>query len=176
MNLQEQIYRINEMMGHHINEVDLKNMSIKAKIDQSIEQNGLLDTLKLFGGFDTIARILNLEKYIVLNMFLKGKTFSTEELDQRDVGGYKFKFKVEEITDMEDQTQYFEITCKLIEGEVTLLLLDGTHYDLFDEKLRKSDYWHEVRTEINDIINEFFYLALGTENIYARCKFGEPKI
>lgn len=163
------------MMGHYINEVDLKNMSIRDKINQSIEQNGLLDTLKLFGGFDTIARILNLEKHIVLNMFLKGKTFSTEELDQRNVGGYRFKFKVEEIIDTEDQTQYYDITCKLIEGEVTLLL-DGAHYDLFDEKLRKSDYWHEVRTEINDIINEFFYLALGTENVYARCKFGEPKI
>jgi hypothetical protein len=41
---------------------------------------------------------------------------------------------------------------KILKGEVTLILIDGETYDLWDSDLWEKDFWWEIQSEIDDII------------------------
>lgn len=87
-------------------------------------------------------------------------TFTTDDIKKLgiDVGGYDFKFDIEDILtyDAIEKGSFgkIKIYARIKEGTVTTFM-DRT-FDLTDEKnAEKEKYWHEVEYEVEDLISLF---------------------
>jgi len=80
---------------------------------------------------------------------LIGKTFSTEDFNEKIVGGYDFEWV---ITDMEYRDYDFYLYGKTLQGG-TVTLMDGRHLSL-GEAIKDEDLGWEIKEEIKDVVLE----------------------
>lgn len=78
---------------------------------------------------------------------LIGKTFSTEDFDEKIVGGYDFEWV---ITDMEYRDYDFYLYGKTLPGG-TVTLMDGRYLSL-NEAIKDEDLGWEIKEEIKDAV------------------------
>ena len=144
MNLQEQLNRIQEMMG--INE----SISPKDKMINLIEKKGLIESIKLFG-VNNVAKTLDTTPIDLAKDFFIDKEFSIKDFDIK-TGGYDFNFI---ITDIDDHDDFWSVYVDILDGTVSLLTDDEYNpTDLWDSNLWEEDYWWEIQSEIDDIITD----------------------
>ena len=134
------------------------------------EENGeaLFDVgdLKYFGVYpDGPQRFFELSKMFFdfvgeekIKKFLDGllnREFSTQDFQDEDVGGYNFKwvinqYEIEKTKERNDVFLWFTI----LEGTVTLMMTEPNNtLDIFDA-MKNKDYSWEIRYEIVDVIND----------------------
>ena len=143
MNLQEQINRIQEMMGNINEESNTK----KERLEKSIETEGLREVVKM-AGIERVSKILGTTPLKLAQDFFLDKTFSIDDFNV-NTGGYDFTF---EITDIEEKKEgLWYVYAKIGDGGVTLITT-GEYYDLWNSGLWDEDYWWEIQGEITDII------------------------
>jgi hypothetical protein len=143
MNLQEQINRIQEMMGNINEESNTK----KERLEKSIETEGLREVVKM-AGIERVSKILGTTPLKLAQDFFLDKTFSIDDFNV-NTGGYDFTF---EITDIEEKKEgLWYVYAKIGDGGVTLMTT-GEYYDLWNSGLWDEDYWWEIQGEITDII------------------------
>ena len=146
MNLQEQINRIQEMMGTP-NEEPIN--SPRQKLERLIERQGLREVIKMIG-IDKVSKILETTPLQLTKDFFLNKSFSIKDFDV-PIGGYDFSF---EITDIEEKKEgLWYVYAKIGDGGVTLMTT-GEYYDLWNSGLWDEDYWWEIQGEIMQIIYE----------------------
>ena len=80
---------------------------------------------------------------------LIGKTFSTEDFNEKIVGGYDFEWV---ITDMEYRDYDFYLYGKTLQGG-TVTLMDGRHLSL-GEAIKDEDLGWEIKEEIKEAVLE----------------------
>jgi hypothetical protein len=143
MNLQEQINRVQEMMGNINEESNTK----KERLEKSIETEGLREVVKM-AGIERVSKILGTTPLKLAQDFFLDKTFSIDDFNV-NTGGYDFTF---EITDIEEKKEgLWYVYAKIGDGGVTLITT-GEYYDLWNSGLWDEDYWWEIQGEITDII------------------------
>jgi len=123
----------------------------KAKLIKLIENLGIVSVVKLMG-MDNILDVLDTEPINLINHFLIDKNLSTKNLGIA-TGGYDFNFMITDIDWGMDDT--WTVYVKILNGKVTLILIDGETYDLWDSDLWEKDFWWEIQDEIKDIIYEY---------------------
>ena len=86
-----------------------------------------------------------------------------------NVGGYDFKFEIYDIivkdVPKDGSIGTIKPYVKIIEGTVTAA--NGEEYDLTDYNNPDLDFWWEVETEVDDLIDEFIEVLMGK---YGRVK------
>ena len=143
MNLQEQINRIQEMMGNINEESNTK----KERLEKSIETEGLREVVKM-AGIERVSKILGTTPLKLAQDLFLNKSFSITDFDV-STGGYDFTF---EITDFEEKKEgLWYVYAKIGDGGVTLITT-GEYYDLWNSGLWDEDYWWEIQGEIMEII------------------------
>lgn len=140
MNLQEQLIRIQEMMG--VNE----STSPKDKMNRLINKFGLYQTIKLVG-IDSLLNILDTKLIDLTRDYFIDKKFSIKDFDINS-GGFDFNFIITDIDD-EDIDGEWVIYVKIIDGNVTFY--DDVR-DLWDSDLWEKDWWWEIQNEIDELI------------------------
>jgi len=141
MNLQEQLNRIQEMMG--INE----SITPKDKMINLIQKRGLFETIKLIG-IDNVTKALDTTPIDLARDYFVDKKYSIKDFDIKS-GGYDFNFM---ITDIDENDDIWNVYVKILDGQVTLILHDNETYDLWDSDLWQQDFWWEIQSEISDVI------------------------
>ena len=153
MNLQKQLNRIQEMMG--VNE----SITPKDKMINLIEKKGLIESIKLFG-VNNVAKTLDTTPIDLAKDFFIDKEFSIKDFDIK-TGGYDFNFMITDIDWGMNDT--WAVYLEILKGEVTLILIDGETYDLWDSDLWEKDFWWEIQNEIKDIIYEYIEPLIPNE-------------
>lgn len=132
------------------NTLQENNDGFRKKIQNTIDEEGIFFTINFFGGIDNLANKLNTKPIELTKDYFLNKEFSVYDFDI-DPGGYNFNFTITQITDDDD---FWIITVKILDGEVTMMVDDGKTYDLFGSKIRKKSYWWEIQEEVKDIISD----------------------
>ena len=91
----------------------------------------------------------------LLKQFSLGKEISTDELT--NTGGYDFVGKIIDIQDNDYSdvgVRRFDFIFEVQEGTVDLIMIDGGTHDLLNPEFQDTDYFWEVRAEIEDILND----------------------
>jgi hypothetical protein len=85
---------------------------------------------------------------------LENKIIDVNGHEDVDAGGYdfKFKFKVEDITDYKGSI-FLEVSVEIEPGGEVTLMTDGETYS-FEELAEMNEIWDEVKMEITDLILE----------------------
>jgi hypothetical protein len=141
MNLQEQLNRIQEMMG--INESN----SPKDKMNNLIDKVGLPQAIKMVG-IDKLLKIIDTTPIDLVRDYFINKQFSIKDFDN-NTGGYDFNFIITDIDD-EGIDESWVVDVDILDGSVTI---DDETYDLWDSDLWQEDWWWEIQGEIDDIIS-----------------------
>jgi hypothetical protein len=113
MNLQEQLNRIQEMMG--VNE----SITPKDKMINLIEKRGLIETIKL-AGINNVAKTFDTTPIDLARDYFVDKKYSIKDFDI-NTGGYDFNFM---ITDIDDHDDFWSIYVEILDGTVSLLTDD----------------------------------------------------
>lgn len=110
--------------------------------------------IEWYGGVEKVYRLI---KNRLVNKVIT--TNNLEGLGVR-VGGYDFRFSIEELYLRESQGggYEFEVPLKIIDGGVTLIFSTGEYVDLTDISSIDDELWWELSYEIKDIIKDFINL------------------
>jgi len=120
------------------------------KIQKTIDEEGIFFAINFFGGINNLAKKLKTTPIELTKDYFLNKEFSVHDFDINS-GGYDFNFTITQITDDDD---FWIISVKILDGEVTMMVDDGKTYDLFGTKIRKKSYWWEIQEEVKDIISD----------------------
>jgi hypothetical protein len=123
----------------------------KSKMEKLIEKLGIISAVKTIG-MDDILDILDTTPIDLVSDYFINKQFSTKDFDI-NTGGYDFNFIITDIFDGAIDESW-SVYVKILKGEVTLILIDGETYDLWDSDLWEKDFWWEIQGEIDDIISD----------------------
>lgn len=126
--------------------------SLKTRMLDLINSEGLLRTSQRVNGIERLSKILKEPPEKLLNKYIKKETFSTDDVGT-DVGGYDFKFRITKVKENEDKE--FEFYFLIEEGTVDLIMIDGGEYDLLGPEIRDFNDWWEITFEIKDILGDF---------------------
>lgn len=126
--------------------------SLKTRMLDLINSEGLLRTSQRVNGIERLSKILKETPEKLLNKYIKKETFSTDDVGT-DVGGYDFKFRITKVKENEDKE--FEFYFLIEEGTVDLIMIDGGEYDLLGPEVRDFNDWWEITFEIKDILGDF---------------------
>lgn len=126
--------------------------SLKTRLLDLINSEGLLRTSQRVNGIERLSKILKETPEKLLNKYIKKETFSTDDVGT-DVGGYDFKFRITKVKENEDKE--FEFYFLIEEGIVDLIMIDGGEYDLLGPEIRDLKAWWEITFEIKDILGDF---------------------
>lgn len=126
--------------------------SLKTRILDLINSEGLLRASQRVNGIERLSKILKETPEKLLNKYIKKETFSTDDVDT-DVGGYDFKFRITKVKENDDKE--FEFYFLIEEGTVDLIMIDGGEYDLLGPEVRDFNGWGEITYEIRDILGDF---------------------
>ena len=143
MNLQEQLNRIQEMMG--INESN----SPKDKMINLIDKVGLPQAIKMVG-IDKLSKITDTTPIDLVRDYFTDKQFSIKDFDV-NIGGYDFNFIITDIVDGAIDESWV-VDVKIVNGIVNIGNVGER--DLWDSDLWEEDYWWEIQGEIDDIISD----------------------
>lgn len=107
-----------------------------------------------YGGIEKVYRLIKNR--------LVNKVITTNNLERLgvSVGGYDFRFSIEELYLRKSQKggYEFEVPLKIIDGGVTLIFSTGEYIDLTDISSIDDELWWELSYEIKDIIKDFINL------------------
>lgn len=126
--------------------------SLKTRMLDLINSEGLLRTSQRVNGIERLSKILKEIPEKLLNKYIKKETFSTDDVDT-NVGGYDFKFRITKVKENDDKE--FEFYFLIEEGTVDLIMIDGGEYDLLGPEIRDFNDWWEITFEIKDILGDF---------------------
>lgn len=126
--------------------------SLKTRILDLINRDGLLRTSQRVNGIEVLSMILQETPEMLLTKYLSQETFSTDDVGT-DVGGYDFKFRITKVKENDDKE--FEFYFLIEEGTVDLIMIDGGEYDLLGPEVRDFNDWWEITFEIKDILGDF---------------------
>ena len=126
--------------------------SLKTRMLDLINSEGLLRTSQRVNGIERLSKILKETPEKLLNKYIKKETFSTDDVDT-NVGGYDFKFRITKVKENDDKE--FEFYFLIEEGTVDLIMIDGGEYDLLGPEVRDFNDWWEITFEIKDILGDF---------------------
>lgn len=126
--------------------------SLKTRMLDLINSEGLLRTSQRVNGIERLSKILKETPEKLLNKYIKKETFSTDDVGT-DVGGYDFKFRITKVKENDDKE--FEFYFLIEEGTVDLIMIDGGEYDLLGPEVRDFNDWWEITFEIKDILGDF---------------------
>jgi hypothetical protein len=126
--------------------------SLKTRMLDLINSEGLLRTSQRVNGIERLSKILKETPEKLLNKYIKKETFSTDDVGT-DVGGYDFKFRITKVKENDDKE--FEFYFLIEEGTVDLIMIDGGEYDLLGPEIRDFNDWWEITFEIKDILGDF---------------------
>ena len=126
--------------------------SLKTRMLDLINSEGLLRTSQRVNGIERLSKILKETPETLLNKYIKKETFSTDDVGT-DVGGYDFKFRITKVKENDDKE--FEFYFLIEEGTVDLIMIDGGEYDLLGPEVRDFNDWWEITFEIKDILGDF---------------------
>ena len=126
--------------------------SLKTRMLDLINSEGLLRTSQRVNGIERLSKILKETPEKLLNKYIKKETFSTDDVGT-DVGGYDFKFRITKVK--ENDNKEFEFYFLIEEGTVDLIMIDGGEYDLLGPEVRDFNDWWEITFEIKDILGDF---------------------
>jgi hypothetical protein len=158
MKLQEQINRIQEMMGT-INESKLQK-----KLQDEIDSVGFSSFMNQSGlSIEEIANVFKTTPLQLTKDYFLNKSFSIKDFDV-PIGGYDFTFEITHIEEKKEGLWY--VYAKIGDGGVTLMTT-GEYHNLWNLGLWNEDYWWEIQDEITDII---YKILLPFEPKYTQIK------
>jgi hypothetical protein len=143
-------------LKEHISKILKEETSLKKKLKDLIDKEGLIRTARKVNGIFNLAKVLDTSVLELLKQFALGKEISTYELN--DTGGYDFVGKIIDIQDNDYSdvgVRRFDFIFEVQEGTVELIMTndDRTH-NLLDPEFQEADYFWEVTYEIQDILND----------------------
>lgn len=142
-------------LKEHISKVLKEETSLKKKLKDLVDKEGLVRTARKVNGIFNLAKVLDTTALDLLKQFALGKEISTDELN--NTGGYDFVGKIIDITDNDYSdvgVRRFDFIFEVQEGTVDLVMTDGGTHNLLDPEFQKWDYFWEVTDEIQDILND----------------------
>lgn len=140
-------------LKEHISKILKEETSLKKKLKDLIDKEGLIQTTRKVNGIFNLAKVLDTTALDLLKQFALGKEISTDELN--NTGGYDFVGKIIDITDNDYSdvgVRRFDFIFEVQEGTVDLM--DGGTHNLLDPEFQKWDYFWEIQDEIQDILND----------------------
>lgn len=143
----------NYNLKEHISKILKEETSLKKKLKDLIDKEGLIQTTRKVNGIFNLAKVLDTTALDLLKQFALGKEISTDELN--NTGGYDFVGKIIDITDNDYSdvgVRRFDFIFEVQEGTVDLM--DGGTHNLLDPEFQKWDYFWEIQDEIQDILND----------------------
>ena len=145
----------NYNLKEHISKILKEETSLKKKLKDLIDKQGLVQTTRKVNGIFNLAKVLDTTALDLLKQFALGKEISTDELN--NTGGYDFVGKIIDITDNDYSdvgVRRFDFIFEVQEGTVDLIMTDGGTHNLLDPEFQKWDYFWEIQDEIQDILND----------------------
>ena len=142
-------------LKEHISKILKEETSLKKKLKDLIDNQGLVQTTRKVNGIFNLAKVLDTTALDLLKQFALGKEISTDELN--NTGGYDFVGKIIDITDNDYSdvgVRRFDFIFEVQEGTVDLIMTDGGTHNLLDPEFQKWDYFWEIQDEIQDILND----------------------
>lgn len=142
----------NYNLKEHISKILKEETSLKKKLKDLIDKEGLIQTTRKVNGIFNLAKVLDTTALDLLKQFALGKEISTDELN--NTGGYDFVGKIIDITDNDYSdvgVRRFDFIFEVQEGTVDLM--DGGTHNLLDPEFQKWDYFWEIQDEIQNILN-----------------------
>ena len=142
-------------LKEHISKILKEETSLKKKLKDLIHKEGLVRTARKVNGIFNLAKVLDTTALDLLKQFALGKEISTDELN--NTGGYDFVGKIIDIKDNDYSdvgVRRFDFIFEVQEGTVDLIMIDGGTHDLLNPEFQDTDYFWEVRAEIEDILND----------------------
>jgi len=139
-------------LKQNILQVLKEETSLKTRMLDLINIEGLLRTSQRVNGIERLSKILKETPEKLLSKYIKKETFSTDDVGT-DVGGYDFKFRITKVKENDDKE--FEFYFLIEEGTVDLIMIDGGEYDLLGPEVRNFNDWWEITFEIKDILGDF---------------------
>jgi hypothetical protein len=116
-----------------------------------VKKGSLRDTIRVLPIFREILGEDYIRKIISK---LENKIIDVSGYEDIDAGGYdfKFKFKVDDITDYKGSI-FLEVSVEIEPGGEVTLITDGETYS-FEELAEMNEIWDEIKMEITDLILE----------------------
>ena len=145
-------------LKEHISKILKEETSLKKKLKDLIDKEGLIRTARKVNGIFNLAKVLDTSVLELLKQFALGKEISTYELN--DTGGYDFVGKIIDVQDNDYSdvgVRRFDFIFEVQEGTVDLIMIDGGTHNLLDPEFQEADYFWEVTYEIQDILNDNYH-------------------
>ena len=142
-------------LKEHISKILKEETSLKKKLKDLIDKQGLVQTTRKVNGIFNLAKVLDTTALDLLKQFALGKEISTDELN--NTGGYDFVGKIIDITDNDYSdvgVRRFDFIFEIKKGTVELITLNNSVWNLLDPVLRETDFFWEIQVEIQDILND----------------------
>jgi hypothetical protein len=142
-------------LKEHISKILKEETSLKKKLKDLIDKQGLVQTTRKVNGIFNLAKVLDTTALDLLKQFALGKEISTDELN--NTGGYDFVGKIIDITDNDYSdvgVRRFDFIFEIKKGTVELITLNNSVWNLLDPVLRETDFFWEIQDEIQDILND----------------------
>jgi len=166
MKLQEQLIRIQSMMGLINEDENKKTLSKQAKIfQQEIESQGLVNfLLNSHLDINDLAKTFKMSLLELIKELFVGKKLSTGIIPGEN--DFKCDFIIDSIGEGEFNTIIFNIT--IVGGQVTFdadgwLDEPGT-YDLFDPQIYGNEViWYDIKYNMVDTLEWFFQTLFNKE-------------
>lgn len=139
----------------HISKILKEETSVKKKLKDLIEKEGLVITSRKVNGIFNLAKALDTTVLDLLKQFALGKEISTDELDR--TGGYDFVGKIIDINDNDYSdvgVRRFDFIFEVQKGTIDLVMADGRTHNLLDPKFQEWEYFWEIQQEIQDILDD----------------------
>ena len=148
----------NYNLKEHISKILKEETSLKKKLKDLIDKQGLVQTTRKVNGIFNLAKVLDTTALDLLKQFALGKEISTDELN--NTGGYDFVGKIIDITDNDYSdvgVRRFDFIFEVQEGTVDLIMTNGGTHNLLDPEFQKWEYFWEIQDEIQDILNDNYH-------------------
>ena len=148
----------NYNLKEHISKILKEETSLKKKLKDLIDKQGLVQTPRQVNGIFNLAKVLDTTALDLLKQFALGKEISTDELN--NTGGYDFVGKIIDITDNDYSdvgVRRFDFIFEVQEGTVDLIMTNGGTHNLLDPEFQKWEYFWEIQDEIQDILNDNYH-------------------
>jgi hypothetical protein len=145
-------------LKEHISKILKEETSLKKKLKDLIDKEGLIRTARKVNGIFNLAKVLDTTTLDLLKEFALGKEISTDELT--NTGGYDFVGKIIDVQDNDYSdvgVRRFDFIFEVQEGTVDLIMIDGGTHNLLDPEFQEADYFWEVTYEIQDILNDNYH-------------------
>jgi hypothetical protein len=151
MKLQEQINRIQEMMG------TLNESKLQKKFQDEIDSVGFISFINQSGlSIEEIANVLKTTPMGLFKKYLLYKKLSTKDFSI-NTGTYDFNFRIDDLGVYSDMIEIYVV---ILGGEVTI---DDETYDLIESDLHETEYWLEVQYEIKQILEDIVNLFIDED-------------